>query len=92
MGKVREVHASRLWFFNTSSFVPKQHVGQLFRQHWSGFELDSIADIGQDDVGNLTVLVRWHGFPDDEPTELTIKQMLDGGHLMLDKYLEGSKE
>ena len=60
MGKVREVHASRLWFHNTSNFVPRQHVEQLFRQHWSGSELDSIADIGQDDNGNLTVLVRSH--------------------------------
>ena len=49
-GKVREVHASRLWFYNTSNFVPKQHVEQLVRQHWSGFELASIADIGQDDM------------------------------------------
>ena len=51
----------------------------------------SVSDIGQDDDGNLTVLVRWYGFPEDEPTELTIAQMLDGGHLMLDKYLEENK-
>ena len=51
----------------------------------------SVSDIGQDDDGNLTVLVRWYGFPEDEPTELTIAQMLDGGHLMLDKYLEEHK-
>ena len=26
------------------------------------------------------------------PMELTVKQMLDGGHLMLDKYLEDNKD
>ena len=65
---------------------------QLFRQHWSGFELDSVADIDQDEQGNLTVFVRWHGFSDGDPMELAVKQMLDGGHLMLDKYLEDNKD
>ena len=92
MGKVREVHASRLWFYNTSGYVPKQHEERLFRQHWSGFELDSVANVDQDENGNLIVFVRWYGFPDDDPTELTVTQMLDGGHLLLDKYLEDNKE
>jgi len=92
IGKVCEVHASRLWFYNTSSYVPKQHEERLFRQHWSGFELDSVANVDQDENGNLIVFVRWYGFPDDDPTELTVTQMLDGGHLLLDKYLEDNKE
>ena len=53
---------------------------KIFRQHWSGLDLDSIAEVCQDEHGNLHVLVRWYGFPKDEPTELTIAQMLDGGH------------
>ena len=82
----------REWIiYNTSNYVPEAHVEKLFRQNWSGLDLDSIVDIGQDDHGNLNVLVRWYRFPEEEATELTIAQMLDGGHLILDKYLEENK-
>ena len=87
-GKTRVVHASRLWFYNTSNYVPEAYVEKIFRQHWSGLDLDSITELGQDEHGNLNVLIRWYELPDDEPAELTIAQMLDGGQLMLDRYLE----
>ena len=88
--KTRKVHASRLWFYNTSNPDPEIYVEKIFRQHWhwSGLDLDSVVDIEQDNNGNVTVLVQWYGFSEDDLTELTSAQMLDGRHLMLDKCLE----
>jgi len=90
-GNKHTVHASRIWFYNTSDYYPKKYVEKLFFQHWVGLDIQEITDVGQDENGNLQVLVSFLGFPDDDPTECTIEQVLDGAHLLLSQYIEDNK-
>ena len=91
-GKKMQVHASRLWFYNTSEYVPNDYVQKMYRQHWTGLELDGIHDITQDTRGNIQVAVKWYGFPMDEPEILPLENVLDGAHLLLDQFLEANKD
>ena len=90
-GNKNTVHASRLWFYNTAEYYPKEYAEKLFWQHWVGLDIREITDVGQDDNGNLFVKVSFLGFPDDEPTECTLEQVLDGAHLLLSQCIEDNK-
>ena len=52
-GNKNVVHASRLWFYNTSQNYPKKYVEKLFWQHWVGLDIREIVDIDQDENGKL---------------------------------------
>ena len=90
-GKQYTVHASRLWFYNTEHYVPREYVQKIYRQHWTGLELDHIHSVGQDNNGNIEVKVIWYGFPDEDPEALPLQNVLEGAHLLLDKYVDDHK-
>ena len=90
-GKKYVVHASRLYFYNTEKYVPEEYVQKMYRQHWTGLELDRIHGIAQDEKGYITVGVVWYGFPNDEPEWLPLENVLDGAHLLLNKFIADNK-
>ena len=86
--KKLQVHASRLYFKNTSTYVPWDHVQKTYRQHWTGLELDSsIVKMDQDTQVNITAAVRWNRFPADDLEVLPSENVLDGAHVSLVELL-----
>ena len=91
-GRKFVVHASRLFFYNTDKYVPEEYVQKMYRQHWTGLELDRIHGVSQDEKGYITVGVVWYGFPNDDPEWLPLENVLDGAHLLLDKFIRENKD
>ena len=91
LGKLKEVHASRLWFYAEEEEMQlDDDVIQLFEDSVKFFDVKQI--LGHDvNVGRFQFKIWWKGFPKAESTWENYEDLIESIPELIAKYLNKAK-
>eukprot|EP00924_Labyrinthula_sp_SR-Ha-C_P012481 snap_masked-scaffold_10-processed-gene-8.24-mRNA-1 protein AED:0.45 eAED:0.46 QI:0/-1/0/1/-1/1/1/0/1717 len=93
-GKVAVIHASRLWFYETSDWKPSDAVRDVFMSDYGELEVEKFEKLRKK-AGMYEVLVKWRGFEVEdmswEPLHVIAQDLPEMLDLFLDDTLKADK-
>ena len=91
LGKLREVHSSRLWFYSEADdFKLTDELITLFRDSVKFFDVKKVLDHKVED-GIFFVLIWWKGFPQSEATWEEMSDIYPAIPELMEDYIQQAK-